>query len=45
MNTRANALRNLYRCGKLGKDGLNRAVVDAVITASEYREITGEDYV
>ena len=44
MSARARALANLYRRSKLTIDGLKRAVVDGVITAAEYQEITGEVY-
>ena len=35
---------NLYRRGKVTKEGLKQAVVDGVLTAAEYQEITGEAY-
>jgi hypothetical protein len=35
---------NLYRRGKVTKDGLKQSVVDGVITAAEYEAITGEAY-
>lgn len=44
MSARARALANLYRRNKVTKDGLKRAVADGVITNTEYREITGEEY-
>lgn len=39
---RAKALENLYRRNKITKDGLKKAVTDGVITAEEYKKITGE---
>ena len=44
MSARAKALQNLYRRGKVTKDGLRQAVKDGVITPAEYEEITGEGY-
>lgn len=44
MNPRVKALANLYRRDKVTKDGLKKAVVDNVITAEEYKEITGLVY-
>lgn len=44
MSTRAKALANLYRRNKITKDGLRKAVEDGTIAASEYKEITGEEY-
>lgn len=44
MSARARALANLYRRGKVTKDGLKKSVADGVITAAEYEEITGEVY-
>ena len=45
MSARAKALANLYRRNKVTKDGLKQAVVDGVITAEQYQEITGEAYI
>lgn len=42
MSVRAKALENLYRRGKVAKDGLKQAVTDGVITSGEYQQITGE---
>ena len=44
MSARAKAMENLYRRNKITKEGLRQAVVDGVITAEEYTEITGKDY-
>ena len=44
MSARAKAMANLYRRGKVSQEGLRQAVVDGVITAAEYQEITGEAY-
>ena len=44
MSARAKAMANLYRRQKITKEGLKQAVVDSVLTAAEYQEITGEAY-
>lgn len=44
MSARAKAMANLYRRQKVTKEGLRQAVVDGVLTAAEYQEITGEAY-
>lgn len=44
MSARARAMANLFRRGKVTKDGLKKSVADGVITAAEYKEITGEAY-
>ena len=44
MSARAKAMANLFRRGKVTKDGLKQSVIDGVITAAEYEEITGEAY-
>ena len=44
MRTRAKAMENLYRHGKVKKAGMRKAVADGVINAEEYQEITGEAY-
>lgn len=41
---REKALENLYRRKKINKDGLKKAVADGILTAEQYREITGEIY-
>ena len=44
MSNRAKTLQNLYKRGKVTKEGLKKAVSDGTITEEEYRTITGEDY-
>ena len=44
MSARAKAMASLYRRNKVTKEGLKQAVVDGVLTAAEYQEITGEAY-
>lgn len=38
-------LKRLYDSGKLTKDMLGRAIGKSWITAEQYKEITGEDYI
>ena len=45
MSVRAKAIRTLYRAKRITLDGVRQAVVDGIITATEYAEITGEDYI
>ena len=44
MSARAKAIRTLYRAKRITLDGVRQAVVDKLITAAEYKTITGEDY-
>ena len=44
MSARAKAIRTLYRAKRITKDGVKQAVMDGIITESEYAEITGEAY-
>lgn len=44
MSVKAKVLKRLYDRGKVTKDGLRQSVIDGVITAEEYAEITGEVY-
>lgn len=44
MSAKAKAMANLYRRGKVTKEGMKHAVTDGVITEAEYEEITGEAY-
>ena len=44
MSARAKAMANLYRRGKVTADGLKQAVLDGVITAEQYQEITDKAY-
>lgn len=41
MSKRALVLQNLYRRGRVTKEGLLKALEDGVITDSEYLEIAG----
>ena len=45
MSNMARAFQVLYRMHRVTLDGLKRAVVDGVITAEEYKSITGREYV
>lgn len=44
MSVRAKAVRTLYRAKRITLDGVKQAVADVLITAEEYKTITGEDY-
>lgn len=44
MNAKVKALESLYRRKKITKDGLKKAVVDGVLSAEQYKELTGEDF-
>lgn len=44
MSERAKALASLYRRNKVTKNGLKQAVIDGVMTAGEYEQITEEAY-
>ena len=44
MSVRAKAIRTLYRAKRIDLEGVKRAVADGLITADEYKTITGEDY-
>lgn len=44
MSAKAKAIRTLYRAKRINLDGVKQAVADGIITAGEYKEITGEDY-
>lgn len=44
MSVRARAVRTLYRAKRIDLEGVKQAVVDGIITAEEYKTITGEDY-
>lgn len=44
MSVKAKAIRTLYRAKRITIDGVRRAVVDGLITESEYKMITGEEY-
>lgn len=44
MSAKAKAIRTLYRAKRITIDGVKQAVVDNIITKSEYKTITGEVY-
>lgn len=44
MSVKAKAIRTLYRMKRITIEGVRQAVVDGLITAEEYAEITGEAY-
>ena len=44
MTAKAKAIRTLYRAKRITKDGVKQAVIDGVISETEYKEITGEAY-
>ena len=44
MDVKAKAIRTLYRANRITINGVKRAVVEDIITAEQYAEITGEDY-
>lgn len=44
MSAKARAIRNLYRLGRVDKSGVKQAVVDGIVTETEFKLITGEDY-
>jgi len=44
MSPKAKAMQNLYRRNKVTIEGLRKAVEDDVITAIEFKIITGQDY-
>ena len=44
MSAKARAIRTLYRAKRITVDGVRQAVVDGLITADDYKEITGKDY-
>ena len=44
MSAKAKAIRTLYRMKRITIEGVRQAVADGLITAEEYREITGEEY-
>lgn len=45
MTTKARAIHTLYRTKRITIEGVRQAVVDKLITADEYKTITGEAYV
>lgn len=44
MTAKAKAIRTLYRAKRITIDGVKQAVIDGVISETEYKEITGEVY-
>ena len=44
MTAKAKAIRTLYRAKRITIDGMKQAVIDGIITAAEYKQITGEAY-
>lgn len=44
MSVKAKAIRTLYRAKRITIEGVRQAVEDGLITADEYKQITGEDY-
>lgn len=44
MSVEAKAIRTLYRAKRITLDGVRQAVSDSLITATEYQQITGEEY-
>ena len=45
MKVSVNSIRILYRAGKITIEGVRQAVDRGWITAEQYAEITGEEYV
>lgn len=44
MSVKAKAIRTLYRAKRITLDGVRQAVVDKLITAAEYKTVTGKTY-
>ena len=44
MNTKAKAIRTLYRAKRITIEGVRQAVVDGLITQTDFEEITGQTY-
>ncbi|MBR3999970.1 MAG: XkdX family protein [Clostridia bacterium] len=44
MSIRAKAIQTLFRTKRVTIDGVRQAVADGIITAAEYKQITGEAY-
>lgn len=44
LSMKAKAVRTLYRAKRIRLDGVRKAVADGLITADEFKEITGETY-
>ena len=43
-NPKEKAIRTLYRAKRITLDGVRQAVVDKLITAAEYKTVTGKTY-
>ena len=44
MSAKAKAIKTLYQAKRITTDGVKQAVVNGIITESEYTEITGTSY-
>lgn len=44
MSVKAKAIQTLYRVKRITIEGMKQAVVDKIITAAEYKKITGKEY-
>lgn len=44
MSVKAKAIKTLYRANRITIKGVKQAVIEGIITESEYAEITGEQY-
>jgi hypothetical protein len=45
MSTKAKAIKNLYKMGRLSLEGVRQAVYNNIITKEEYELITGQNFV
>lgn len=45
MSTQAKAIKTLYKAKRIGLNGIKQAVINGIITESEYTKITGEQYI
>lgn len=41
---KAKAIKNLYRAKRITIEGVKKAVVDGIITAADFKEITGRNF-
>lgn len=44
MSAKAKAIKTLFKAKRITLEGVKQAVVDGLITAQEYYEITGKEY-
>jgi hypothetical protein len=44
MSAKAKAIKTLYRAKRITLEGVKQAVIDGIITETEYTEITGKEY-